>query len=405
MDSNNDWWVGVEAKEKLFYFRHFFVGRDDIYAQRDPRDGRYWLQRKALNDSLIIQHMRGEKMLGSYPLQDKTTKWVAADFDNHNKNAFEQAKIFIETLRKYGIEPICNTSQSGNGIHVRLIFEDPRQVAIYARRFMLTMIEAAELQKISDGGAFDRLFPSQDTLRDETSIGNQIAMPLNLKAARERGGSMLLDRQYQKIQLGEDTWEAIRTYKLIKRIDMFDAVQAIGRAAYVFGNMDEDGNLVHQQKGKAGGLGNRSDSSYKKEDLNLILTECGFMKRVCTGDIPYFMWVALASILANFDGVGGREEFHRISSLDTTKDSRGRAKYNEQATNEKYENVRDNFRSPMTCQRISEEGWTCPLLSKNGTCKKYISTDGRGARTPATLHYFYKKAKFEKSRDSSGYAA
>ena len=138
----------MRKEEKIFYFRRFFCGRDDVYAFR-VKDRGYRPRRTPdykLTDAMIIRHMRGEVMLGAYPLlTDGGCDWIAADFDGHHGNAFEHAFRLAEKLREYEIEPLCNTSQSGNGVHVRVIFGDPvfggeRIKAWQARSFMNTFI-------------------------------------------------------------------------------------------------------------------------------------------------------------------------------------------------------------------------------------------------------------------------
>jgi len=151
--------------------------------------------------------MHGKVMLGAYPiLLNGTTRWVAADFDGKNDNAFEESKILSDSLQSFGIETLCNTSQSGNGVHVRLIFQEYIESWI-ARNLMNAFIEMNGIRSINDGGAFDRLFPTQDELdlRDPRAIGNQIAMPLHKVAAEERGGTLLLDNDFSPIPLGDQT--------------------------------------------------------------------------------------------------------------------------------------------------------------------------------------------------------
>jgi len=388
----------MDKREKLFYFRYFFTGRDDVYAERTSNGGRYFLIREKLTDDALIRHMRGQVMLGSYPLQlDGTTRWVAVDFDNHNDNATEHTKIFVDTLRSFDIEPMVNTSQSGRGYHVRLIFDDPSRdpmigkkvTGAVARRFMLSMLECAELPRLNKGGAWDRVFPSQDKLITPKSIGNQIGMPMSKVAALSRGGTLLLDRQLKPIPLGDATWDAIEMYKLVQNLDLFDAVQTIGKLGFVYGDVNDSGELVYENAYGSESIGNRNKTNRSShKDMQYMIRNCDFMVRVSHGDIPYFMWVALASVLAVFDNVGGRAEFQRISSLDCGVSSKGRERYDSAVADQKYDNVRNNFRTPITCKRLADDGWVCPSMDSQGICKKFRRKDGRGARTPATAPYF-----------------
>lgn len=388
----------MDRGQKLFHFKYFFTGRQDVFAERTRRDGRYFLRRQQLTDDDLIRHMRGEVMLGSYPLQlDGNTKWVAVDFDNHHGNALDHTKSFVGFLRNFGIEPIVNTSQSGKGYHVRLIFDDPARNPLIgkpvpgavARRFMLTMLEVAELPRLSKGGAWDRVFPSQDTLITPQSIGNQIGMPLSRLAATQRGGTLILDRQFKPIPLGDATWDAIEMYQLVKNIDIFDASQDMGKLGFVYGDIDDHGNRVYEEKYTNGTIADSSSKRHcSRTELKYMISNCDFIKRVSGGDIPYDLWVALASILAIFDSVGGRNEFQQISSRDSGIGKRGKERYDAIATDQKYDNIRTNFKAPVTCKKIAEDGFVCPNMDFNGVCKKFRLRDGRGARTPATAYYF-----------------
>jgi hypothetical protein len=265
--------------------------------------------------------------------------------------------------------------------------------ASVARRFMLAMVEYSEIPKLSDGGAFDRVFPTQDVLLDERSVGNQIAMPLNKFAADDRGGTVLLDREFNKIPLGEATWEKLELYDLINTGTIFDAVQSIGRYSSVYGNADEHGRVIYDTD-----AGNetiyvknterrKKNSSYALADFAFVLENCNFMKGVRRGGLPYAIWVDLASILAVFDDVGGRQKFHDISSLDSGTSDRGKNRYSAADTDAKYSNILTNYRSPVTCEHIAGDGWVCPHLGGDGICKKFRLSDGRGPRTPATVHF------------------
>lgn len=399
----------MEREQKLLYFRHFFTGRDDVFAIRQ-RSGGYSFKREPLTNAMIIGHMQGRHLIGSYPLKrDGSTQWVAADFDSKNGNALEHAKVLVEALREFDIEPLCNTSQSGNGVHVRLVFPDFRLrnidggsgnviTASVARRFLLAMIEYAELPHLSKGGAFDRVFPTQDFLRSENSVGNQIAMPLNKFAADNREGTMLLDRDLKKIPLGDATWERIELYDFISSGAIFDAVQSIGKYSFVYGNINEHGKIIYERKINRGTMRAKNNKEHGGNnptyaDLKFVLENCNFMNRVLSGPLPYSIWVALASILAIFDSVGGREEFHRISSFDSGVNSRGKSRYDVDKTEEKYDNILSTYRSPNTCEYIAAEGWKCPHLGEDGICMKFRLNDGRGAKTPATSYMFGRKGK------------
>jgi hypothetical protein len=391
--------VGVDQEQKLLYFRYFFVGRDDVMAQRKP-DGAYRFVRAPLTNQMIIRHLRGDMLLGSYPLQKNgTTRWVAADFDNHNGNAFEEAMVLVKTLRSFDIEPLCNTSQSGKGVHVRVIFSGSRRdvmmgndvQASVARRFMQEMINYAELKHFKDGGAFDRIFPNQDGLITEQSVGSQIAMPLNSKAAAERKGTMLLDSEFKLIPLNDASWDRIELYEWVTTGVLFDAVQSIGKYAAVYGEADESGKRVYGAEKDTVTIRQNNNSQTRnivKADLDFMVENCNFIKSAASGTIPYSVWMSLASVFCCFDKVGGRGEFHRISSMDPGVDSKGHSRYDRAKADTKYDNILSTFKSPVRCVYLAQSGWKCPHLGDDDICQKFRFSDGRGPRTPATVHMF-----------------
>lgn len=383
-------------------FRWFFTGRPGLYAKRlMGRDGKYRYMPiyEELTDDLIKKHMRGQVMLGSYPiLTDSTTNWAAADFDGHNGNAFEHARVFVNALKGYDIHPLCNVSQSGKGVHVRIIFVDPRRTgsrpvhAAVARRFMMKVVAQTELPHYRDGGAFDRVFPSQDYLREADSIGNQIAMPFNKIAAEERGGSMLLDVGFNRVPLS-DSWDFLAAYKLIQPIDLFDAAQTMGETHHIFECVDADNNFLEGSRFDGVSRGSVYEQNKKskrtKEQLDFMVRACDFVQWTKhASNLPYVLWFALASQLIVYDLVGGRGVFQAISSMDTACDDRGRPRYSPEKTDRQYDQALASMRASYSCERIAAEGWRCRWLGEQGICTKFKGRDGRGARSPAFLPFF-----------------
>lgn len=374
----------MEKREKLFYFRRFFCGRKDVYAFRVYGKG-YRPRRTPefeLTDNMVIRHMCGEVMLGAYPLlPDGGCDWVAADFDGHNGNAFEHAYQLAEMFREYGVDPLCNTSQSGKGVHVRVIFADPiiegervrgeRIKAWQARSFMNAFIEMCGLPTISQGGAFDRIFPTQDELPvDGHSIGNQIAMPLHLEAAEKRQGSMLLDQQFKPIPLGEATWDAIELYDPLERVDFVDIAGETGKSAEIL--------RPHPEQEEEDSPRRRRKIRTNAGDMLDMVKNCDFFKHAYGSRLSYDEWIALAANLAAFDDQGGRDIFHSISKIDD--------RYDEVAAEQKYQNIYRSLR-PTRCVRIADS-WRCSYLGGDGQCNKFRSRSGRGPKSPAAVPWF-----------------
>lgn len=336
---------------------------------------------------LLAEHMQGKVLLGAYPLlKGNETRWVAADFDGKNDNAFEESWRLKQALEEHDIETICNTSQSGKGVHVRVIF-DKNIESWRARNLMKAFLQREEIQHIKDGGAFDRLFPAQDELnpKDPTAIGNQIAMPLNKRAAEERGGCMLLDNDFNKIELGPHSWDCLELYDRATKLHIYDALSEIGRHDMLTCGSERDQREAarrryHRDDGLDGDL-----KKLTNDDLCLILYNCDFIEYAMSTKLTYDEWWILATMLTRFDGVGGRKAWHIISATDS--------RYDQVQAEKKYDDILFKVGNPVKCSTLSDYGWTCPSMGKDGECNKFRNERGRGPRTPTTICHFVELEK------------
>lgn len=371
----------MDSKLKLLFLRYFFSGRDDVYAYLVPGKG-YRPRRRPkydLTDQLLTQHMQGTVMLGAYPLlKGNMTKWIAADFDGKNGNAFEESWLLKEALEEQDITPLCNTSQSGQGVHVRVIF-DEAVPAWLARNLMELLRTRQNIRSIKQGGAFDRFFPAQNELnpRDARAIGNQIGMPLHRKAAEQRGGCLLLDEDFNTIELGDAVWKRIEQYKRVQRGYVTDALANLGRYDLLMEPKKEKRYMKFKTDGNAADL-----AKLTAADLHFIVYNCDFMEYAKRNDLNYDEWWILASILTCFDGRGGRTIFHVLSSRDS--------RYKEEQANSKYEDILYKMNGPVKCSTLAEHGFACPQLGADEQCDKFRNNRGRGPKTPATICHFVK---------------
>ena len=124
----------------------------------------------------LIKHLEGKDMLGIYPiLLENTSYFLTADFDESNWR--EQSKNFIHTCEKYGIHSYPEISQSGNGCHVWIFFEDAYPCWKSRKIFLELIRQALGISPLKEEKSFDRLFPNQDALTGGY-LGNLIALPL-----------------------------------------------------------------------------------------------------------------------------------------------------------------------------------------------------------------------------------
>lgn len=131
----------------------------------------------SLTDDQLIKHLKGEQVVGLYPLlQDNKSWFIAADFDE--ANWIEECRAFIKICEEHYIPAYLERSRSGKGGHVWIFFEEPYE-AFRSRKIIMALLQKAGVISVFDkNSSFDRLFPNQDYL-SKKGLGNLIALPLN----------------------------------------------------------------------------------------------------------------------------------------------------------------------------------------------------------------------------------
>lgn len=229
---------------KVELFRSLFRGREDVFPRRweNVKTGRSgyspachnewdWRQCRKRNahfgrrvtcgdcsnqsflpvsDEEIASHLRGEQVMGVYPLLADETCWLlAADFDK--KSWQEDVAAFVDTCRQHGAPVAIERSRSGNGAHAWFFFASPVP-AVAARKlgcFLITETMARCHQLSME--SYDRLFPNQDTI-PKGGFGNLIALPLQ-RQARDAGNSVFVGDSFSP---WSDQWAFLAG---VKRID------------------------------------------------------------------------------------------------------------------------------------------------------------------------------------------
>ena len=178
---------------------------------------------KAITKKDILNHLQGNAynasdVIGVYPLlSNGTCRFMVFDFDNHDKDAEE--KDFanaddtwveeVESMREIcvlnGIEPLVERSRSGRGAHVWIFFDKPI-AASFVRKFGFALLDkGAEQINLKSFKYYDRMLPAQDSLPEDSAVGNLIALPLQGKALQD-GNSAFIDGNWNAYP---NQWETL----------------------------------------------------------------------------------------------------------------------------------------------------------------------------------------------------
>jgi superfamily II DNA or RNA helicase len=223
--------------DRLNLYKSLFKGREDVFALRWEKGGkssympaysfdphRYRLHQmkggtfqtftdktyQPLTDDNLIKHLKGEHLIGLYPLlQDNNSWFIAADFDE--ADWIEECRKFIKICEEYDIPTYLERSRSGKGGHVWVFFEEPYE-AFRSRKIMMSLLQKAGIISVFDkNSSFDRLFPNQD-YHSKKGLGNLIALPLN-KTSLNNGNSCFIDPE--TLQPYDDQWAFLKTINRI----------------------------------------------------------------------------------------------------------------------------------------------------------------------------------------------
>jgi superfamily II DNA or RNA helicase len=219
--------------DRLNQYKSLFKGRADVFALRWEKSGKSsympaysfdphrYRQHQikggtfqtftdktflSLTDDQLIKHLKGEQVVGLYPLlQDNTSWFIAADFDE--ANWIEECRTFIKICEEHDVPAYLERSRSGKGGHVWIFFEEPYE-AFRSRKIIMALLEKAGIISVFDkNSSFDRLFPNQDYL-SKKGLGNLIALPLN-KASLNNENSCFIDPD--TLRPFDDQWAFLQT--------------------------------------------------------------------------------------------------------------------------------------------------------------------------------------------------
>lgn len=306
------------TNEQIELFRSLFRGREDVFAirwQKGKKSGympayRYdpYLYRihkmkggtfqnypdktyRKLTDEEIQKHLSGEQFIGIYPLlQDNTSWFIVADFDK--ESWVEECQKLIRACNEANVPAYLERSQSGNGGHIWIFFEQPYS-AVKSRKILKFLLDQIGSTSIFEkDSSFDRLFPNQDLLSGK-GLGNLIALPLNGQKLTQ-GDNCFVDPA--SLQHYPDQWDFLKKLKRVsvKQLDkIFSALSKMGQRSQVLANDRLIIRLDSAIRINRSGL-NLELVNFLKEELNFA-NSAFFIKKQAGkntwGTKRYFTWI------------------------------------------------------------------------------------------------------------------
>jgi len=186
-----------DALSKIRLFMSLFKGRDDVYAKRwknkskgtsgySPVCLNQWQPEvcgkpkiscskckyklyAALDEDVIENHLRGNLVVGIYPmLPDETCCFLAMDFDEADWQ--KDISVLRDVCIEFNIPVAVERSRSGKGAHVWFFFEN-RLSAALARKFGTALLTYSMNRRHEiHFKSYDRLFPIQDIIAAKKEI-------------------------------------------------------------------------------------------------------------------------------------------------------------------------------------------------------------------------------------------
>jgi len=281
-------------KDQIVLFKSLFKGRDDVFAVRWEKGGKsgympayhydpylYRMHRMKggtfqtfndksylpYSDEQIAKHLRGDQLMGIYPLLKDNTSWfIAADFDEAGWE--NECKVFVNSCNKINIPAYLERSRSGKGGHVWIFF-DQTYPAVKSRKIIVSLLVKLGIFSVFDkSSSFDRLFPNQDSLSGK-GFGNLIALPF-YKPTWEQGNSCFVD--IETLRPIGDQW---RFLKNIKRISVQDLDKLYNQIEITINQIPAQ---FQSEQNSSGKLTIRLNNIVQISRMNLPISLISFLK-------------------------------------------------------------------------------------------------------------------------------
>lgn len=181
--------------EKLSIFKDAFTGRHDIHGTRDLKTGRGRCEKSPPDDRVLLDHLRGRRPAGVYPLVVDRCRFAAIDLDHEDT---EPVFTLDRLARDLGHPPLIERSKS-KGWHLWWFADEGGWSAQAIRRLLRGLTDEAQLPGVE-------VFPKQDRL-SPGSFGNFIYLPLDGRLVPE--GRTIFVNADRWLTPVTDPWEAL----------------------------------------------------------------------------------------------------------------------------------------------------------------------------------------------------
>ena len=311
--------LAIPIQTQLNIFRSLFKGRSDCYGAESGN------VKAQLTDSVITQHLLGQRRIGVYMLLVDLTHFACIDVDREDREpiAVEDTKEILNISQTYGLSGYVERSKR-KGYHIWYFFSDLVQASKVR----------AILKEIHSGSGISEpveIFPKQNHVKDG-EYGNFVNLPL-FKPDLVNGKTAFLDPLSWTPY--PDQFQFLTNLKKITPKEIDDIIEI------------NNTSIIPEPVQKT----NTPKTTGIEGDTSKVIAGCLFIQH-CINEadkLPEPLWYAMICNLVSLPG--GYEKIHEFS------EPYKRYTYNE--TQAKIEHAINDAPGPTTCQQIQELGFTC----------------------------------------------
>lgn len=229
-----------------------------------------------LTDQQFLKHLKGEQLMGIYPLLADNSSWfIAADFDK--ESWADECKSVLNICYDMGIPAYLERSKSGNGGHVWIFFDAPYPAFKSRTVFTFLLQQSGAVSAFDKNSSFDRLFPNQDR-HSGKFLGNLIALPF-YRPAFDIGNSCFVD---ENLKPWEDQWKFLSSIKRVSATQMDKLFDLVSGNKVFAGNAGKAGSArkvsVTAGPGAVDTSNDPGDTHYKVKGSDVQVAGAGALR-------------------------------------------------------------------------------------------------------------------------------